>query len=403
MGRARDAVERAETSRIGSVDGLRAAAFLAVFAFHTWEFAGRPSIPVVSFVVAQNIRPDFFVVLTGFVLYLPFGRDARRLARFATGPWLLRRLRRIVVPYYAALVFAVLLPQVLVAVTRMAGRSSSWRALPDVGAWVSHLTFTHLFFQDWWDSINGSLWTMSLEMQLYLLFPLLVLAVSRWGLRALAAAVVVSVLFRVGVALVVPGPAFPDQFPWAASGLGRLMEFVAGMAAADAVFRRGWRPGRRARLGLVATMAVLFAVACSGLAADLVVPVRELTLAGLFGCLVVLASTGGAAARIFSWRPLTFLGFRAYSLFLVHQPLAFYVSQGLRTFGGVEDGPGLLLMLWTGGLAVVLAVGMGFYRGVERPCIAWARRVPVTVVPGLPRGGAAPGGTGATPLADPAH
>lgn len=385
MPHAPDAVDRAASARIHSVDGLRAVAFLAVFAFHTWEFAGRPSVPVVSFVVGQNIRPDFFVVLTGFVLYLPFGRDESRLARFDTRGYLRRRLRRIVVPYYAALAFAVLLPQTLVLLTRLLGRESSWQPMPGVGDWASHLTFSHLFFQDWWSSINGSLWTMSLEMQLYLLFPLLLVAVSRWGLRALGVAVLVSVLFRVGVSLVVPGPAFPDEFPWAASGLGRLMEFVAGMLAADLVFRRGWLPSRRIKLALVGGMALLFGLASSGVASGLVVPVRELALGGLFGCLIGLTMTSASAARVFAWRPLSFIGFRAYSLFLVHQPLAWYISEALKKFVGIDEGVVLLILLWTVGFVVVLAVGEVFYLAVERPCIAWAKRVPVTAPAAGPR------------------
>ena len=90
--------------RIQSVDGLRAVAFLAVFAFHTWEFAGRPEIPVLSSVVSQNIRPDFFVVLTGFVLFLPFARRPERMDEFQTRTYLWRRMRRMVIPYYVALV-----------------------------------------------------------------------------------------------------------------------------------------------------------------------------------------------------------------------------------------------------------------------------------------------------------
>lgn len=65
--------------RIHSVDGLRALAFAAVFAFHTWEFSGRPELGPLSDAVSQNIRPDFFVVLTGFVLTLPFARRPERL------------------------------------------------------------------------------------------------------------------------------------------------------------------------------------------------------------------------------------------------------------------------------------------------------------------------------------
>ena len=69
--------QSASARRIDSIDGLRALAFLAVFAFHTWEFAGRPYVPAISAIVGQNVRPDFFVVLTGFVLYLLLNRERR--------------------------------------------------------------------------------------------------------------------------------------------------------------------------------------------------------------------------------------------------------------------------------------------------------------------------------------
>lgn len=82
------AVESRE--RIKSVDGLRALAFLLVFAFHSWEFAGKPFVPVISGIVSQNTRPDFFVVLTGFVLFLPFARDPDRARSFVPKSYLTR-------------------------------------------------------------------------------------------------------------------------------------------------------------------------------------------------------------------------------------------------------------------------------------------------------------------------
>ena len=81
--------------------------------------------------------------------------------------------------------------------------------MPSLGDWLSHLTFSHMFFAEHWSSMNGSLWTMSLEMQLYLLFPLLLIAANRWGVRALVVAIVVSVVFRIVVAVFVPGETFP--------------------------------------------------------------------------------------------------------------------------------------------------------------------------------------------------
>lgn len=367
--------QSASTARIDSIDGLRALAFLAVFAFHTWEFAGRPHVPVISSVVGQNIRPDFFVVLTGFVLYLPFARDARRLDTFDSRVYLKRRMRRIVLPYYAALAFAIVLPQTLVVLMRLLGGEASWQPWPSAADLFTHVTFTHLFFVDHWDGINGSLWTMSLEMQLYLLFPLLVIALHRWGLRALAIAVAAAVTFRIGVAVAIEGPRFPNEFLWAASGIGRLMEFAAGMWAATLVFRARRELGRLGVAGLVALVIGSYLAATAGWQVSEVLPVREVALGVLFASLVVLTLRTRFSAVV-GVLPLRWVGFRAYSFFLIHQPVAWYVSEALKKFTGMPEGRALLAVLWTLGLAVVVAMGLVLWVTVERPCIRWARSVP---------------------------
>ncbi|KRE25828.1 hypothetical protein ASG80_21805 [Agromyces sp. Soil535] len=360
--------------RIHSVDGLRALAFLAVFAFHTWEFAGRPEIPVLSFMVSQNIRPDFFVVLTGFVLFLPFARRPERMDGFQTRSYLWRRMRRIVLPYYVALAYAIFLPQLLVVLIRLLGREASWQPIPTLGDMLSHLTFTHLFFEDHWASVNGSLWTMSLEMQLYLLFPLLLIAANRWGARALVWAIGLSVVFRVLVVIFVPGSDFPDQFLWSASGMGRLMEFAAGMLAAIIAFRVSERIRRPHIVLLLAVMAVSYTVATIPFFQTSVLPIRELSLGTLFGSLIVIVLNVPAAGHLFAWKPLAYLGYRSYSMFLIHQPTAWYVSEFLQKFAGVPEGTTLLLLLWTLGFGVVFAVGQLLFVTVERPCINWAKR-----------------------------
>lgn len=192
---------------------MRALAFLLVFAFHSWEFAGRPFVPIVSGVVSQNTRPDFFVVLTGFVLFLPFARDPDRARSFVPSLYLKRRMRRIVLPYYAALAFAILLPQTLVVFMWVLGREASWQDVPSLPDILTHLTFTHLFFPDHWAGINGSLWTMSLEMQLYLLFPVLVILYERYGNRAIVGALAVSIGYRIAVGICVGGPRVSRGFP----------------------------------------------------------------------------------------------------------------------------------------------------------------------------------------------
>lgn len=362
--------------RILAVDGLRATAFLLVFAFHTWQHAGSPYVPVVSGIVSSNTRPDFFVVLTGFVLFLPFARDVARVQVFQTRRWLARRLRRVVLPYYAALAFAIAIPQVLKLLAQTIGHSTRAQALPAPVDVLTHLTFTHLFFPDYWASINGSLWTMSLEMQLYLIFPVLMILYARFGPRALIGALAVSLAYRVGVALWMGTIAFPASFLWGATGLGRLMEFLAGMLAATMALR--WRGSLTwsQTAGLVVTFVAAYVTAVVFPSIG-PLPIREPALGICFGSLVVLAVASRWVERIFAWRPLSRLGYMAYSMFLVHEPVSYFVSEFLKRGLGVREGPGLLLIMWTVALAVVFAFGYAFFRLVERPCIAWSRGEPV--------------------------
>lgn len=363
-------------ARIDSVDGLRALAFLLVFAFHTWEFSGQPHVPVVSTVISQNTRPDFFVVLTGFVLFLPFARNPGRASTFLPRPYLRRRLRRIVLPYYVALALAIVLPQTLVLLVRMVGRDASWQPFPDAMDVVSHVTFTHMFFPEYWDGINGSLWTMSLEMQLYLLFPLLVLAWYRFGARGLVAALAGSFVYRVVAGLPFADDGFPVDFLVAATAIGRLMEFLAGMVAALLMFR--WRDDRPRHLGWVLLATTVGGYLLATLGWPTWIPVRETALGVTFGSVIVAAVTFRPVERGFAWRPVSWLGFRAYSMFLVHQPVAWYVSEFLSKVLHVADGRTKLVLLWTLGLLVVVAFGQVLYLFVERPCIRWAKAVPYT-------------------------
>src|SRR5262249_10287756 len=61
-----------------------------------------------------------------------------------------------------------------------------WLKIQIVEPYSSFQFFTHLFLiHNYWPStiygINPALWSIAVEVQLYLLFPLLVIATSRWG------------------------------------------------------------------------------------------------------------------------------------------------------------------------------------------------------------------------------
>jgi peptidoglycan/LPS O-acetylase OafA/YrhL len=207
------------------------------------------------------------------------------------------------------------------------------------------------------------------------------LAAARWGLRAIVGAIVVSVLFRIGVDLFLGDAPFDVVFLWAASGLGRLTEFAFGMLAAVVGFRVAGRVRPPHALAVLAVMVVAYVVATEPLFRGTVLPIRDFGLSVLFGSLIVLVLTVRPIAAVFAWRPVSWLGYRSYSLFLIHQPTLWYLSEFLQKFAHVPEGPGLLALLWSVGFVVVLGVGQVLFLTVERPCITWAKRVPSSRAP----------------------
>jgi peptidoglycan/LPS O-acetylase OafA/YrhL len=215
---------------------------------------------------------------------------------------------------------------------------------------------------------------MSLEMQLYLTFPLLIFVVAKRGWLALIPVVVLSLIYRVIAGLIVEEPNFPTLFLLNATAVGKLVQFVIGMVAAVLAIR--WRSGMRwwGHASLAATVVGAYEVATAPAVAQLLqLPLRDTLLGVAFGALVILAVTSRPVERVLAIRPLARLGFVAYSVFLVHEPVAYYLSQFLERGLGVPEGRLLLGLMWTVGLAVVLVVGHAFHHVVEKPCIAWSR------------------------------
>src|SRR6185437_14655940 len=122
-----------------------------------------------------------FIVLSGFSLALSPARHGWRLdsvSRFAG-----RRARRILPAYWAALAFSLAVAWLVVA--------QPGHGMPDAksvvvnGLLVQNIVAAH--------SPNAAFWSMAVEAQLYLLFPLLLLIVRRWGGIAMVATVTLVV------------------------------------------------------------------------------------------------------------------------------------------------------------------------------------------------------------------
>jgi len=228
---------------------------------------------------------------------------------------------------------------------------------------VTRVTLTFPFFGETLGSVNGSLWSISLEATLYLGFPLL-LALHRWkGMRAVIAATVGVAIIWAAFSAYWRGTSAHPQFLPELDKLfpARWVQFALGMWAATVV--RNPRGGElRWALPLLAVGAPM-GVASYVLGLDL----PALLSWGLVGASLLVAMSA-IPATYFARGPLrwlTALGVISYSFYLLHQPVLLLTS-GLADLVGLGLVGTVLLALATAG-TLTFALANLFFRGIEKP------------------------------------
>ena len=227
--------------RLDYIDALRGAACLWVILHHIFEHKPVPNgpwhYPASALVYLANIGwlgVSLFLVLSGFCLFYPLAARYNlseiqlNIATFAR-----RRALRILPPYYAAFVLTAAFE--IVDNRRHSGHWD-WRGvLEGPQNILMHLFMLQNLTAKTLDSVNDAYWSLSLESQLYLIFPLLVWAAGRFGLKSiLAGTLLVSLgwqLFcfhRFGFSLYWT----PELAVYYHALPARCFEFAAGMTAA---------------------------------------------------------------------------------------------------------------------------------------------------------------------------
>jgi peptidoglycan/LPS O-acetylase OafA/YrhL len=308
------------SKRLSGLDGIRGLAALYVVFNHIFErtFPGYPADHSpwwAGWFIYGRFAVVVFIVLSGFSLALsPAGHGWRldSVSRFAG-----RRARRILPAYLAALVFSL---------------AVAWLVVPQPGntpptgksVAVNGLLVQNLFKAP---SPNRSFWSMAIEAQLYVAFPLLLLLVRRFGGLVMVSTVTILVA-TVGIlgshvarlhTLVLQSP--PD--------LAAL--FAIGIMAAGIVRARNDRGGWPWHwLALTAAAPVLLAISLQG-ARWTLAPRHllwvDLALGPAVACLLLGVATGRPRpfVRVLDSRPIRSLGLSSYSLYLVHAPIVIVV------------------------------------------------------------------------------
>lgn len=162
------------------LDGIRAAAILIIAWYHFWQQSWlTPKLGDFSLdwlVRNGSILVDMMILLSGFCLFLPYAREmvyGEKTA--AAGEFYIKRVARIAPSYYVSL----LLVFILFALPLGEYGDNLAFMGEDV---LSHVTFTHNLLGDvvHGSHLNGVLWTVGVEVQLYLVFPLLAKWFRRW-------------------------------------------------------------------------------------------------------------------------------------------------------------------------------------------------------------------------------
>jgi peptidoglycan/LPS O-acetylase OafA/YrhL len=282
-----------------------------------------------------------FIVLSGFSLSLAPARHGWRLdgiSRFAY-----RRARRILPAYWAALALSLAVAWLIIP--------PPGQALPTTktvlvnGFLVQNITGA--------PSPNRSLWSMAVEAQLYIFFPLLLLLVRRFRAIIMLAAVTLVV---VAAGIVGPHVSRMDTFVIrSAPDLAAL--FAIGIVAARIVTasraRRSWPWGW---LALAAVAPVIATIWWKGSVWTLDhLYWVDLALGPAIAGLLAALATGHAAPlmRLLDSRPLRKLGLSSYSLYLLHGPIVVVVYE---EFVAPRFHPGPAAFLVTAALAVPLAI-----------------------------------------------
>lgn len=305
--------------RLAGLDGVRGLAALFVVLHHCWlmSFPGYPANtgPAwTTWLVYGHFAVVVFIVLSGFSLAVSPARRGWQLGsmrRFAQ-----RRAWRILPPYWAALVFSLVV---------------AWTLVPQPGEGpptAKSVAVYGLLLQDIFGapSPNGAFWSIAIEAQLYLVFPLMLLVMWRAGalvmVGSVAGVVVLLGLFAPSVPLVGELMRLTPQFA---------ALFGLGAAAACVVGGRGlgprWLP--LPWLALLAAVPVVTLIAVNGSVwtvenyywVDLALgPAVALLLAS------IASGRPTVLVRLLDTYPLRRLGAFSYSLYLTHAPIVIAVS-----------------------------------------------------------------------------
>jgi peptidoglycan/LPS O-acetylase OafA/YrhL len=340
------------------IDGLRAIAVLSVIAFHL----GLSTAP------GGFVGVDVFFVISGYLISsIIFNEVAAE--RFSIVGFYERRIRRIFPALFGMLVAFSVFAAIYLLPSELISFAKSMLATT-----VSASNFYFWRHSGYFDLPTSQpllhTWSLAVEEQFYIAFPLLLLFARRFFPRQLRASVIALffVSLLVSAIVVVQNRVTAFYMPYT-----RAWELLLGTMLSLRIFphlRGSW----------LRNLATLCGIGMIGFSVRLYSQETEFPgMSALMPCvgsaLIIGAGEYGSSliAAVLAWRPLVFVGLISYSLYLWHWPVI--VMQQMGVLLGASDIPlyHLPLFLTARRLDMLVEVGLSFvlavlsWKFVERP------------------------------------
>lgn len=359
------------SSWIPEIDGLRFIAIALVVLFHLSAQVTTKSPDALTrhdwyaglfaFFDRGDIGVRIFFVISGFILGRPFARHyLLGHARPSLGSYYLRRLTRLEPPYL-----------INIAVCAISIVLYGHRAVAEVFPhFAASAVYLHRFFFPEGGVINPVAWTLEIEVQFYLLVPLLTLIFlvrNRWLRRTTLAAV--SIAIPVMLEVFVFGKVNDDSHFWVTIGW-LLQYFLAGMLLSD-IYVAEMTAWRQSWVWDVVSGAAWCILLFTGHGALYVVEPLLIALA------FVGAFRGILLHRLLTIEWIAIIGGMCYSIYLWHFFVIALVFKASRHLLLTHDLLGDFLAQSIVILPCIFAFSAAYFIFIERPCMdpAWPQKL----------------------------